>query len=100
MGELSNVDSEKIVATAARMGDEVEQVKNGVMAFRDAIAKLESSWQSENKAIFMQSFEADSEAMAEMVVQMGELCDTLRQAAQSFDESEGNVAGKVGNLKF
>ncbi len=99
MGELSNIDSDKIVSCAGRMETEVSNVQNGITAFREAITKLDSTWVSENKSIFMQSYERDSEAMTEMVDQMYEICESLKTMAKSFDESENNIAGKISSLR-
>ncbi len=99
MGELSNVDSEKIMSSTSRMETEVGNVQSGILAFKEAIAKLDSTWTSENKTIFMQSFEKDSEAMVEMIEQMSEICESLKSMAKSYDTSESDITSRMSSLR-
>ncbi len=99
MGEISNVDSDKIMSCANKMESEVANVQSGVTMFREAVTKLESTWVGESKIAFMQSFERDSEAMVEMVEQMREICDQLKQMANSYSSNESNIQGKLRSLR-
>ncbi len=99
MGEISNVDSSKISACAGKMESEVANVQNGVTMFSEAITKLEGTWVGESKIAFMQSFAKDSDAMTEMVEQMREICEQLKQMASSYDASESNIKGRVQSLR-
>ncbi len=99
MGELSNVNSANITASAGKMEAEISNVQSGITMFRDAISKLNNTWTGESKNVFMQSFETDSEAMNEMVAQMSEVCESLKHMAQTYDESESNISSRLQSLR-
>ncbi len=99
MADLSNVDPEKILSAAGRMEGQVSTLSSAVQRFTDAINTLDKQWTSEAKATMLASYESDREALNEMLGQMTEFCELLRQSAQQYEQSESSVADRIKTLK-
>ncbi len=99
MSELSNVDAAKIRAAAQKLADIDTQVIANVRKLLDAMSTLDKGWQSEVKAQFMQVWQEDSEALAEMIDQLGEMQELLTATAEEFEATEDEMIGEVGKLK-
>ncbi len=99
MAETSNINSQKITAAVARMQTESASIAAGVQKFSDAIMSLDKQWTSDAKAAFMQAYQKDYEAMSEMIEQLNENCDLLRNMADTFDATESNILSKVSSLR-
>ncbi len=98
MANTSNIDSDKIISTAASMEKEISVVHSCAQKFSDAMLTLDKQWISESKTVLMQSFNSDLEAMNELAEQMSEFCDLLRNMANSYDSSEKDIADKIKAL--
>ena len=99
MPETSNIDSEKIFAAANQLDAIVERMQGSVGKFTDAIAGLDNGWVSEVKTGFMANYQLDVEAMQEMLFQLREINDGLRDAAGDFDKTEGEIFSSVTSLR-
>ncbi len=99
MSDVSNINSQKITSAVGRMETEISNITDGVYKFSDAIEALEKQWTSDAKAAFMQAYQQDREAMNEMLLQLSENCNLLREMAQTFDSSESNILGRISSLK-
>ncbi len=99
MADTSNVNSQKITAAVGRMQTEASNIAAGVQKFSDAVTALDRQWTSEAKAAFMQAYQTDREAMDEMIEQLNENCDLLRNMADTFDAAESDILSKVSSLR-
>jgi len=99
MPDISNIDSEKIISAASQLDSVVDRLQGCVGKFADAVDSLDKGWVSEVKAGFMANYYTDYEAMQEMVFQLRELNDGLRDAAGDFDKTEGEIAIAVKALR-
>ena len=98
MPDISNIDSEKILAAAGQLDGIVDRMGAGVAKFTEAIAALDKGWVSEVKAGFMANYQKDTEAMREMLAQLREINEGLRAAATDFDKTEGDIAASFSSL--
>jgi WXG100 family type VII secretion target len=99
MPDISNIDSEKIISAASQLDSVVDRVQGCVGKFADAIQNLDKGWVSEVKAGFMANYQLDFEAMQEMLFQLREINDSLRDAAGDFDKTEGEITTAVKVLR-
>ncbi len=100
MADMTNVDVDKIRQAAGRIGNLASDLNSNVSKINDALNGLAKGWQSEAATKFMQNWQADQEALHEMVDQYMEMTDLLLELAQDFDNSENEVAGMVAKLKL
>ena len=99
MSDLSNIDSEKILSAVSQSEGIVDRINGCVMKFSDAINTLDNGWVSEVKADFMANYQLDHEAIQEMMFQLMEINDGLRDAAGDFDKTEGEITTAVKALR-
>ena len=99
MPDISNIDSEKILSAASQLDGVVDRMNGCVGKFADAIEALDKGWVSEVKAGFMATYQLDWEAMQEMLFQLREINDGLREAAGDFDKTEGEITSGVKSLR-
>ena len=99
MPDISNIDSEKILSSASQLDGIVGRISTCASKFKDAIATLDRGWVSEVKSGFMANYEIDRGAVEEMLVQLQEINDGLRDAATDFDKSESDIITAVRALK-
>lgn len=99
MPDISNIDSEKITSTASQLDGVVGKMNGCVGKFAEAIGNLDKGWVSEVKTGFMATYRVDHEAMQEMLAQLREINDSLRDAAGEFDKTEGEITSGVKALK-
>jgi len=97
--DISNIDSEKIISAANQLDSIVDRIHGCVGKFADAVQNLDNGWVSEVKAGFMSNFQTDFEAMQEMIFQLHEINDGLRDAAGDFDKTEGEIGNAVKALR-
>ncbi len=100
MADMTNVDADKIRQTAGKIGNLASDLNSNVSKINDALNSLSKGWQSEAATKFMQNWQADQEALHEMVDQYMEVTDLLSELAQDFENSESEVAGMIGRLKI
>ncbi len=98
MANMCNIDSDKIKSTSASMEKEIANVRTCAQKFTDAIMALDKQWVSESKALVMDSYQTDLEALHEVADQMAEFCQLLTGMANSYDQSESDIADKIKNL--
>ncbi|MDR0355920.1 MAG: hypothetical protein LBJ64_09355 [Deltaproteobacteria bacterium] len=98
MSDTSNIDSEKILSTCNQLDGVVDRMDGYVMKFAEAIERLDKGWVSEIKAGFMANYQKDLEAMQEMISQLRELTNMLRDAASDFDKTEEDIYSDIGSL--
>ena len=98
MPDISNIDSEKILAAASQLDGIVDRMGGSVAKFAEAIAALDKGWVSEVKAGFMANYQTDAEAMREMLAQLREINEGLRAAAADFDKTESDIAASFKAL--
>ncbi len=100
MADMTNVDADKLRQTAQRIGNLAGDLSGNVAKINDALNNLSKSWQSEVATQFMQNWQADQEALKEMVDQYTEIQELMLELAQDFDSSENEVSSLVGKLKI
>ena len=99
MPDVSNIDSEKILSAISQLDGVVGRLSGCVGKFNDAIGRLDKGWVSEVKAGFMANYQADSEAMQEMLEQLREISEGLKAAAGDFDKTENDVISGISALR-
>lgn len=99
MANLSNVDADKIRATARKLGDIVEGIVDQVGKISDAMVSLDKGWISDVKDQFLEKWLEDSDALIEMMEQYEEVDSLLEQAAKTFEQNEEDMIAEVGKLK-
>ena len=99
MPDISNIDSEKILSAASQLDAVVDRMQTCAGKFADAIEALDKVWVSEVKAGFMSNYQTDWEAMQEMLGQLHEINDSLRDAAGDFDKTESEITSGVNALR-
>jgi len=99
MPDMSNIDSEKIISAASQLDTVVDRIQGCVSKFADAVGNLDKGWISDVKTGFMNNYQLDFEAMQEMIFQLREINDGLRDAAGDFDKTEGEIAVAVKALR-
>jgi len=99
MPDMSNIDSEKIISAASQLDLVVDRIQGCVSKFADAVGNLDKGWISDVKTGFMNSYQLDFEAMQEMIFQLREINDGLRDAAGDFDKTEGEISSAVRALR-
>ena len=99
MPDISNIDSEKILSAASQLDGVVDRINGCVGKFADAIETLNKGWVSEVKGDFMATYQADREAMQEMLAQLREISSGLRDSAGEFDKMESEITTGVKALR-
>ncbi len=100
MGDMTNVDADKLRQTAQKIGNLAGDLNSNVSKINDALNNLSKGWTSEVATQFMQNWHADQDALKEMVDQYIEVQDLMTELAQDFESSENEVGGIVGKLKL
>lgn len=99
MADMSNVDSEKILATANQLDGIVGAMNTQMTKIQDAVAGLDKGWTSPVKAEFMMRFQVDQDAMGEMLMQYIEISEQLKETATDFSKTESEIMSSVSALK-
>ena len=100
MADITNVDTAKLRQTAQRIGNLAEDLSGNVAKINDAMNALKKGWQSEAATKFMESWQADQDALTEMVDQYREVQELMTELAQDFENSENEVSAMVARLKI
>ncbi len=100
MADMTNVDADKIRQAAGRIGNLASDLNSNVSKINDCLNNLSKGWQSEAATKFMQTWQADQEALHEMVDQYMEMTDLLTELAQDFENSENEVKSMIAKLKI
>ncbi len=100
MADMTNVDADKIRQAAGRIGNLASDLNSNVSKINDCLNNLSKGWQSEAATKFMQTWQADQEALHEMVDQYMEVTDLLTELAQDFENSENEVKSMIAKLKI
>jgi WXG100 family type VII secretion target len=99
MANMSNVDSEQIMAAASQLDATVNSIANCVAKIKDAMQTLNNGWQSDVKEEFMSRYRTDEDAMSEMLEQYREVSEGLRNVAREFDKAEAEVKSNMSRLR-
>ena len=100
MADMTNVDAAKLRQTASKIGNLASDLNVNVSKINDALNNLSKGWQSDVATRFMQNWQADQEALHEMVDQYMEMTDLLTELAVDFENSENEVKGMIGKLRL
>ena len=100
MADMTNVDAARLRQTASKIGNLASDLNVNVSKINDALNNLSKGWQSDVATRFMQNWQADQEALHEMVDQYMEMTDLLTELAVDFENSENEVKGMIGKLKM
>jgi len=100
MADMTNVDADKLRQTASKIGNLASDLNVNVSKINDALNNLSKGWQSDVATRFMQNWQADQEALHEMVDQYMEMTDLLTELAVDFENSDNEVRGMIGKLKI
>ena len=100
MADMTNVDADKIRQAAGRIGNLASDLNSNVSKINDCLNNLSKGRQSEAATKFMQTWQADQEALHEMVDQYMEMTDLLTELAQDFENSENEVKSMIAKLKI
>ncbi|MDR1728465.1 MAG: WXG100 family type VII secretion target [Acidobacteriota bacterium] len=98
MPDISNVDSEKILSAVSQLEGVVDRINGCVGKFADAIGTLDKGWASEVKASFMDNYQVDWDAMQEMIAQLREINEGLKETASDFDKAENEILADINSL--
>lgn len=98
MPDLSNVDTDRILAAVSQLDGAIEGIGAQVGKFTDAVQALDKGWTSGVKAEFITRFERDWQAMQEMLAQYHEISSQLREAAQDMEKTESEMLSGVAAL--
>ncbi len=98
MPELSRIDLEKLSTYFGQAESAVDHLNSAVNSIFEAVETLDKGWMSEVKKDFMATYAIDKEAMQEMLAQLREFNQTLRDAAADFDKTEGEILDQVNAL--
>ncbi len=100
MADMTNVDPAKIRQSANKIGSLAGDLNGNVNKINEAMNALSKGWQSEVATKFMQNWQADQEALKEMVDQYKEVEELMMELAQDYENSENEVGGMVAKLKI
>ena len=100
MSDLSNIDSERIISAARELDVIVGRMDGCVKKFTNAVTNLDKGWISEVKDSFMANYQLDQDAMLEMISQLREINDGLRDAAGDFDKTESEIGSSIKSLRW
>ena len=100
MADMTNVDADRLRQSANRVCDLAGELSNNVRKINDALNNLSKGWQSEVATKFLQNWQADQEALDEMLDQYLEVGDIMNELANDYEASESEVQGLLGKLKF
>ncbi len=100
MADMTNVDADRLRQAANRVGDLAGELSTNVGKINDALDNLSKGWQSEVATKFLQNWQADREALNEMLDQYLEVGDIMNELANDYEASESEVQGLLGKLKF
>ncbi len=100
MADMTNVDADKLRQSASKIGNLASDLNSNVSKINDTLNSLSKGWQSDVATRFMQNWQADQEALHEMVDQYMEMTDILTELAADFENSENEVRGMIGKLKM
>ena len=100
MADMTNVDAARLRQTASKIGNLASDLNVSVSKINDALNNLSKGWQSDVATRFMQNWQADQEALHEMVDQYMEMTDLLTELAADFENSENEVRSMIGKLKM
>ena len=98
MPDMSNIDSEKILGAVSQIDGLINRIRGCVGKFADAIENLDKGWVSDVKAPFMAGYQTDWEAMQEMISQLSEVNEGLKNAAVDFDKTEEDILSGINAL--
>ena len=99
MADITQVDSEKIRSTVNQLDNIVRQMNVCTNKFEEAIQNLDKGWISEAEGMFMANYQSDHYAMVEMVEQLTEINDNLRNAVGDFEKAENDTLSGVTSLR-
>ena len=100
MADMTNVDPAKIRQSANKIGSLAGDLNGNVNKINEAMNSLSKGWQSDVATKFMQNWQADQEALKEMVDQYKEVEELMMELAQDYENSESEVGGMVAKLKI
>ncbi|MBE5860521.1 MAG: WXG100 family type VII secretion target [Butyrivibrio sp.] len=100
MADMTNVDADRLRQAANRVNSLAGDMSSNVGKINDALANLSKGWQSEVATKFLSNWQADQEALNEMVDQYLEIGDIMNELASDYEASESEVQGLMGKLRI
>ncbi|WP_026658679.1 WXG100 family type VII secretion target [Butyrivibrio sp. AC2005] len=100
MADMTNVDAQRLRQTANRISNLAGDLSSNVGKINDALGNLSKGWQSDVATRFLQNWQADQEALNEMLDQYLEVGDIMNEMANDYEASESEVQGLIGKLKI
>ena len=100
MVDMTNVDADKLRQTAQRIGSLAAELNGNVAKISDALNSLAKGWQSQVATQFMQNWQADQDALHEMVDQYLEVQEIMVALAQDFEAGDNEAGSLVGKLQI
>lgn len=98
MADMTNVDAAKLRQTGQKINSLAGDLSGIVSKINDTINNLNKSWQSDVATQFMKNWQADQEALQEMVEQYKEVADLMVEMAQDFENTEEDTASIIAKL--
>jgi len=89
------VDSEAFKSAAQKVDRSVSDLNVNIEKFANVIEGLNSSWSSDVKNKFFQSYEKDIAALHEMIAQYSEVAEGLRALAEYHEKNEEAVRARI-----
>ncbi|SEM28581.1 WXG100 family type VII secretion target [Butyrivibrio sp. ob235] len=100
MADMTNVDAQRLRQTASKVSNLAGDLSNNVGKINDALGSLAKGWQSDVATKFLQNWQADQEALKEMIEQYMEVGNLMNELANDYEASENEVQGLIGKLKI
>ena len=87
--------AKKIETSAADMGKELKRFQAVLKRFTSVIEGLSSTWSSDAKDRFLQNYQKDRAALAEMAAQYAEVSEGLLWIADELEQAEEEISSQI-----
>ena len=99
MADTTNVNAEKLKQSGQKIGLYCRDINTAVTKINETMNNLAKGWKSDAATRFMQNWQADRDALQEMMDQYGEIADMMLELATEFENSENETGSLVAKLK-
>ncbi len=98
--QITDVDPELIIQTAAALDTYVSQMNSIIKNVVASIEELKNTWSGEAAKAFMSQFEGDKALFNAHTAEYQKLNDALRQSGKAYQTSEEGVLSDISKLKI
>ena len=89
------MDPEVLRTTARKVETSAGDVRKELKRFTSVIEGLSSTWSSDAKDRFLQNYQKDRAALAEMAAQYAEVSEGLFWIADAFEQAGGGLSSQI-----